>query len=320
MNTVYMNRIDNLFANYDQLKSDFAWEGHLARWLVALGHTMGDKSLNTNQIKEIKQYIKQNTGMFSPFKGTPLFPLSGLVSANAANPKGEVDRMINNYDVMKRAGFKQTTYLPTALYTLATVYEGSDFSGHADRAMTVYQDMKKNHPFLTSGDDYALAVLLADSQQPLSKIEEIYEALRAAGFGATNGLQMMSHMLTLSEESVAVLVSRCVEINNQLKANKLRISSMYYAAIALIALMGDHLIDDLIEVASHMKKSKHGKWLDKGMNVLMASAIIASDRIQNGEKDLATAPIQVSIQAVIIAQQVAVIAAVSASTSAAASS
>ena len=180
--------------------------------------------------------------------------------------------------------------------------------------------MKQNHPFLTSGDDYALAILLAGTDHSTDLLEDYYQALNGRGFTKSNGLQMLSHIMAFSEKNVRDSVDQCERVYNHLKANKLKIYSEYYPAIGLISLLDvdqDKLIDDLVEVAIYLRGQKKYKWLGKGMNLLMASAIITSEYIKEKSGDMVVdTTVSISIQAIIAAQQAAMVAAITASTAA----
>lgn len=321
MKEINTQKVAFLVDQYETLKRPFRWENSLSKWLVALAHTMQNKAVDIEHIRDVKGYMKQETGMFSPFRGTMMFPIAGLLCVNAEQPEQAFDRMIRNYSTLKAAGLRQSTYLPTALYTMAMVYEGTDFEGYASQAADVYREMKQNHPFLTGGDDYALAVLLASERGRLNRIEACYQALKANRFTTSNSLQMMSHILTFSDEPAEQLAKRCADISVQLKENGLRVYATYYPAIALIALLGDdQIVEEVIRVAWDLKHSKHSKWLQKGMNVMMAAAIVSSSYVEAEEEGVVTATLQVSVQAIIAAQQAAMIAAVSASAAASAAS
>ena len=101
-----------------------------------------------------------------------------------------LEYMLNNEKILKGIGFKYSTYLPTALYALSSVYEGDDVAGYAEKAMGIYKEMKQSHPFLTSGDDYALAILLAGTDHSPDVLEDYYQALNGRGFAKSNGLQL----------------------------------------------------------------------------------------------------------------------------------
>jgi len=312
MKVYYQNCVNQMIENFEKLKKAFMWESDNAKHLIALNYAMNQKSLNVDDLSEMKQYIKSSTGAFSPFRGIILFPMSGMVITASDQPKEMVNRMIANLDVLKRAGFKSSTYLPTALYALETANEGLEIKSLIDKAFSIYKEMKSNHPFLTGGDDYALAILLASSNHNPDLLEQYYSGLVEVGFAKCNGLQMMSHILSFGGSSVYQGVDKCKFIYDRLKAAKLKVSYDYYPAIALMSLLNDHgeLIDDMIEIATYLLKQKSYKWLGKGMNILMASAIVSSHYVSQ-DGDILTTSLTVSIQSIIAAQQAAMIAATS---------
>lgn len=312
-------KVGHLLEEYSVLKESFRWENNLSKWLVALTHTMQDQHVDIEKISGIRDHIKKSTGMFSPFRGNVLFLVSGLLSASEKQANDSVDQMLDLYPQMKSAGLKQSTYIPTALYTLVSMYEKKDHEKRIEKAGEVYKEMRSNHPFLTGGDDYALAILLADDDSRLDQIEDHYNALKSKRFTASNGLQMMSHILSFSDKAPEALATRCEDIMKKLKANKLKVSATYYPAIALVALLDDDkALDDLIDIALELRHSKHAKWLEKGMNVMLAAALVSSQYIDAKKDGVVTATVQVSVQVIIAAQQAAMIAAISASTAAAA--
>lgn len=320
MKAVYEQKVKNMIQHYENMKKLFKWENDMVRHLVALTYAMNDKELDTTRIKEVKDYIKSETGAFSPFRGHMTFALSGLLCATSETPKNKLKSMLNNEKILKSIGFKHSTYLPIALYALSSAYEGNDVTGYGEKAMEIYKEMKQNHPFLTSGDDYALAILLAGTDHSPDLLEDYYQALNGRGFTKSNGLQMLSHIMSFSKKDVRDSVDQCERIYNHLKANKLKIYADYYPAIGLISLLDvdqDELIDDLVEVANYLRGQKKYKWLGKGMNLLMASAIITSEYIKENSGDtVVTTTVSISIQAIIAAQQAAMIAAITASTAA----
>lgn len=320
MKLTYEKKVNQMIEYYQAMRKPFRWENDLVRHLLALTYAMKGKDLNPEPIKEMKDYIKQTTGLFSPFRGHMMFALSGLLCANSNTPQRQFDQMLKHQQVLKDVGFKHSTYLPTALYALSSVYEGPNVASYAEKAMAIYQEMKQNHPFLTSGDDYALAILLASTDHRPDLLEDYYQALNRRGFSKSNGLQMLSHVMAFSDKGVTDAADQCERINNHLKANKLKVYSDYYPSIGLISLLSntqDHLMGDLVEVTTYLRGQKGYKWLGKGMNLLIASAIISSEYIKENSQDtVVDTTISISIQAIIAAQQAAMIAAITASTAA----
>ncbi len=322
MKDIYEQKIQLMLENYEVMKKPFKWDLDMARHLVALTYAMKDQKVDVEKIAGMKKYIKSSTGSFSPFRGNMMFAIAGMLSVNSDHPEQQLDKMAALQPVLKSVGFKQSMYQPMALYALTTAYRGEDPKGHLEKAKAIHKEMKANHPFLTSGDDYALAILLADTEHKVDDLEAYYQDLNQQGFTKSNGLQMLSHILAFSNKTLRDTVDDVVYINKVLKENKLKVYSDYYPALGLIGLLqGDQraLMDDLVEVASDLRTRKKYKWLGKGMNLLMASALISSEYVkEQSEGTVVETALSLSIEAIIAAQQAAMIAAMAASSAAAA--
>ena len=323
MKPIYEAKVKKLTDNYLEIRKQFMWENDLSKHLIALTYTMNNKEIDVSEIKDIKEYIKSKTGVFSSFRGTMGFTLAGLLCANPEDAKQQFDFMISNEKLLKESGFKSSTYLPTALYALSSIYDGYDLRNQVNKAVDIYKEMKKNHPFLTSGDDYALSILLANTDHDMNVIEGYYKQLNMNGFYKSNGLQMLSHILAFSKRDIDENVKICIDTYERLKKNKLKVSAAYYPSIGIISLLPDdqgELKEDVIEIAKYLKSQKKYMWLDKGMNVLIGASLIASEYIkEQSSKELVSTSLNVSIQAIIAAQQAAMVATIAA-TSAASSS
>lgn len=315
MKNQYSIKVDLMKSNYETLKKSFKWEADLSKHLIALNYAMKDKAVEVEKIKGLKDFIKQETGAFSHFRGTSMYPISGLLSSQYNDPNAEFSKMLNMEKTMKQAGFKQSTYLTTALYALNVAYQGNDPEGFLLQSQDTYKEMKRNHPFLTSGDDYALAILLTASRQNLDLLEQYYVGLNGVGFTKSNGLQMLSQILSLQQNNVEATINKCKRMYEALKQEKLKVTTEYYSALGLLCMIDrdeNELTQEMIMVAKGLKNEKKYKWLNKGMHLLMASAIISSDYVKVTEQEAMTTALQVTIQAILIAQQTAMIAAVGA--------
>ena len=205
-----------------------------------------------------------------------------------------------------------------AVYALMKVYEGENVKGFCKKAMSIYKEMKIDHPFLTGGDDYALSILLAETKHGSSELEEYYRKLNQNGFYKGNGLQMLSHILSISKNQVDYDVKRCEKIYEYLKENKMKIGTTYYPALGILTLLEideSKLLKESFEISMYLKSQKRYKWLGKGMNVMIAAAIMASEYIYEKSNDtVIDAAMSVSVQVIIAAEQAAMIAAITAST------
>jgi len=329
MKSELKNKVDQLLEVYMKISKDFKWENNLSQHFAALTYILKDKEFEKEKIENMKKVIKENTGLFSNYRGNTMFILSMLLCSEYDNPKEKFVELIEYDKKLKEEGFKNNMYLPIASYALLLTCEEDSIDTRTEKAYEIYCEMKKNHPWITGGDDYPLCVLLSGSAKTIDtnikNIEECYKYLNEEGFSKGNGLQFLSHILSFGDEANSSKVMRCMKIFDRLKENKLKIYSSYYAALGLITLISNdksEAIEDFIDVAQYLNGLKKYKWLGKGMNVLIASAIVSNEYIKDktNQKDFIATTLSISIEALIAAQTAAMVAAVTASTAAATSS
>lgn len=317
MSERFLRTADEMLDKYIALEKAFMWEHNLTKHFVAFLYTVNHKSVDKETLKNAIDVINQETGVFSYYRGTYRFMLAGLLSIESSSIEGLLGKILQNEQALKNVGFKNGMHLPLASYALYKVSGDLDNNRVAGKAFEIYQMMKKSHPWLTSSDDYAMSVLLASSACELDRIEQIYQRLVAAGFSKCNELQRLSHILALSNRPVEEVSLHCTSLRDQLKANKLTVYSSFYAAlgtVTLISLEEPALIADWIALSLYLNKQKKFKWLGKGMNILLASAIISDEWIkETTASEVAKISLSISIESLIAAQTAALIAAISAS-------
>ncbi|MCM1988968.1 DUF4003 family protein [Oceanirhabdus seepicola] len=325
MKSELKSKVDNMLDVFIKISKDYKWENNLSQHFAALTYILKNKEFEKEKIDDMKKVIKENTGVFSSYRGNTMFILSMLLCSEYDNPNEKFIKMMDYDKKLKAEGFKNNTYLPIANYALLLTCEEDLIDSRIKKAYEIYCEMKKNHPWLTSGDDYPLCVLLANSDKPIDtnikNIEDCYKLLNEEGFSKGNGLQFLSHILSIGDEYNSEKVQRCKKIFDSLKENKLRIYSSYYAALGLITLISkdnNEVIQDLIDVAEYLNGLKKYKWLGKGMNVLIASAIVSTEYIEDktNQKDLIATTLGITVEALIAAQTAAMVATAAASTAA----
>lgn len=329
MNSNLRNKVDEMLNLYMVISKDFKWENHLTNHFAALTYITKNKSFNSDRIKSLKNYIKDNTGIFSYYRGHMTHTLSVLLNSEFQNPEEKFSTMLIYDKKLKEAGFKNSIHLPIANYALLLTCTENEVDSRIPKAFEIYCEMKKNHPWLTYGDDYPISVLAAANPKSVTAIinemEECYSNLHSFGFSRGNSLQFLSHILSFSSEDADIKAQKCRRIYERLKEDKLKLYNNYYAPLGFLSLLGkesDKAVDVLIDLSLYMKDLKKYKWLGNGTNVLLASGIVCSEFINEhkNNKDVIETSIGISIEALIAAQTAASIAAVTAASSAAASS
>lgn len=320
MNEGLRNKADQMLERYMKIEKDFIWESNLAKHFVALIMTQADKSYSKDSLKEAIDVINQHSGVFSNFRGMYRLMLAGLMVAESDSVEGTFSKILSCENTLKDAGFKSSTHLPLASYALYKVSGEESPRLIATKAKAIYQEMKAAHPWITSGDDYSMSIMLAVSNCELSRIESAYQLLNSRGFYKGNELQRLSHILALSNRSVEDLVDVCVKMKDMLKENKMNLSASFYATLGIIALIyfeDENIMSDWIDLSIYLNHQKKYKWLGKGMNIMLASALVSEQWIDETlRSEVAKLSISISIEALISAQMAAIIAATSASAAA----
>ena len=321
-------KLDRLIELFEQVSMQYKWEQSLTNHFTALTYTLNNKNFDKEKIENVRNHMKKTTGIFSYYRGTSKIILSSLLACQYDNPSQEFDKMLNYDKRMKEAGFKNSMYLPIANYALLATCTEEWVDARINKAIEIYKEMRKNHPWLTSGDDYPLSILLADSDMSINNIienmEECYKLLNENGFGKNNGLQFLSHILAFRQEENKVKVLRCKEIFDKLKDNKMKVYSGGYAVIGFLAILGEEgygAVEQVIEIVKTLQSTKKYKWLTKETHLFTAAALVSDIYIENmkHQKEIIQTSIGISIEALISAQTAATIAAASGAAAAGAS-
>ncbi|MGB8453379.1 MAG: DUF4003 family protein [Anaerocolumna sp.] len=320
----------DLFAeNHQALRKNFRWDYAMMHCLGALLYTDAGLPVNVEAIKNSKEIIKNNTGLFSSFKETTFFALATLLSLDT-DPQDLFSRSFKIYGDLKKAGFYGSPYLTLAAFSIAKQSDAADTQPVVDKAKEFYDAMKKKHRFLTSTDDYGYAAMLAltglSVDQAIREMETCYEYLKD-DFGAGNALQSLTHVLTLGEETADKKCSRAKKIYEKLTQKGCKLSKYKeLASLGILVLISedvDKITEEIKDVYQALTEKKgFGKWsMAKHERTMYAAALATSDHISDFQKDSVAFTMTNSLTNIVIAQQTAmIIAASSASAAAAASS
>ncbi|PEJ30963.1 DUF4003 domain-containing protein [Bacillus pseudomycoides] len=318
-------KLEQYTSIYTQLKGELKWKTSDSRtgMMIAAMYAGGDKPFNLGRFLEISNYIKDQVGMFSYLKSYHRFVVAATLDIHFTHYKEAFQKFLDLYERLVAGGFSQSIFTYLAAAALLPEDNGQHDT-RIQRSMQVYKRMKDDHFFLTSANDYPLAVLLAGQQEKvetlMDRVERFYQKLAAAGMRKGNDLQFLSHILSLKKDvSEDVLVARYINIWNMMKQEKVKVKQMHYPAIGLLALLEDgekevHSIRAFIE---KLQGDKLFRW-HTDANILIAIQLFVSQK--GAESQAANTGLQTMIEVLIQAQQAAMIAAITASTAAASAS
>lgn len=329
MDYVLKESIDNLIGIYTQVNKDYKWKNSSnMNNLIALSHIMNERDYSKQGLDKVNAYIKANTGPFSCYRQKSIL-FSALLLLGFPDPENRFNILQDYEQRLKDAGFRSYTYRPVTAYTLLLICEETKIDEKITKAFEIFTEMRKDHPWLTSGDDYPLSVLLASSEESIrtimNDIESLYHSLNKVGLSRGNGLQFLSHILSLSAESNENKAARCKMLYDFFKQNKLKVYSTNYASLGLLTLLAEksqEAAQEVVVVSNYLIEDRNTRWLGRETLFLTATALVSTILLQNfqNKKALIDTNAYITLENLIAAQTAAMLGATCAATAVASNS
>ncbi len=327
MNIEIKQRADLMSENFYSLKKDFKWENSLINHFSALIHSLNNKTADVNKIREIRDYIKAETSFTSYFRGNTSSILSTLLSFED-DYRTLFKTTLEVYEQLKSHGFKRGVYLPLTSYTIAKEVAFDTLEYRISRMREFYNNMKENHFWLTSDNDYIFAAILGisdlDINQTNIKIETCYKILNNRGLAKGNDLQTLSHILALGDEDEEIKCTRAIELYQSMAKEKCKLHYSSLSSLGVLTLIGcdASIAKEIKEVYEYINsKPGYSLWsIDKTNLVMLSTMLVSSFYVDNIKKGVIETTLMNSITSIILAQQQAAIAAACAASAAAAAS
>jgi len=285
--------------------------------LVAAMYIVHHKEFNLTRYQTLTNDIKNKVGVFSYLKSLQRFTTAATLDITCQDPNQGFEKLMKIYEGLIESGFSRTPYAYIAAGTLLKV-EDTMIHKFAKKSHDIYRGMKEHHYFLTGSADYPLATLLAqgngDVAESIDRTEVYYELLKKKGFYKGHSLQFLSHILTLvNNPHPDDLVKKCLEVLEILKKKGIRVKRSYYPFVGILALLDqpDEQINLVLSLLQNLYVDKQFKW-KKDINFMITVVLIIREKIDLG--DIAIAGLNTSIEAIIQAQQAAMVASISANT------
>mgnify|MGYP000897567808 CR=1 FL=1 len=323
MNHTLLQRCELFVSNRDIMKDRFKWDSGLYHPLVASLYTEKGRIVDPEKIKNCKTIMKNNTGLFSEFRATAHLPLAALLSLES-HPEGKFQEILQAYEALKKE-FRSSAYLPLSAFFMAVMLQSPAYDGVVRKAKDIFQRMKKEHPFLTSGEDCGFAVMLAMSEMTPSaaimEMEKCYAILKSR-FSIGNALQTLSHTLTLGGESAQSKCDRIIRLFDLLKENNCKYGTgAELAVLGVLAISTPELsatIRDIVEANQFLLGQKgFGRLgMGKAQRIMYAAILVSQENKQASQNALGMASIN-SVTSLLIAEQAAIAAVIAASAAAA---
>lgn len=318
---------DNFIQNRDQIKEVFHWEDAYMYPVCAMVYTDQRQTVNESALKRSREILKDRTSVFSSFRSTARLVMTCMMAVSP-DPEDKLNRAMQVYDLLKEY-FWSSEYLPVAAMMIEEQVSQEQYGTVAARAHAIYTRMKKEHPFLTSGENSVLAAILAFSDQTdeqiIMEMEKSYELL-CREFSAGNAVQSLSHVLTLAEGSADGKCEKKIAFYQAHKDAGCKYGTSYELAtlgiLALLPVEQQTLVQEIKEVDEYLASQKsYGLFgIGRKQRLMHAGMIVTSEYMESGSKTVMHSAAISGTISLIVAQQAAMCAAIAASSAAAASS
>jgi len=306
---------------YEELRKKYRWRAdNGALMMIASQYVGGKQSFNLKEYSELADFIKQESSAFSYVQSTLRFLLAGLLINQPSDPTEAYKQVQRCYDLLIENGFQRSPHSYIAAYALfMSISEDEDLEAHVVRAKEMYEGMKKQHFFLTSHEDYPLAVLLAEaegeSDQLLNDMAYYYDELHLVLWKGNNR-QFLSQILTYGKhENRQLLIQNTITWIDDLKTSGFKLRGLHLPIVGVLSLVStpSPLIPKIKEVYDELISISRFKWYKDHCFMIAVRLVIQKEVEENRVLDVGLAT---TIESILQAQQAAMIATMTAATAA----
>ena len=327
MNNDMQVKLDLFAENTLLIKREFTWHDALTKQMSALLYAQAGKVADCDAIRRCLNLIKEETGIFSVFRGNMALGVATMLSLSP-DPRALFEKTMNVYGSLKSVKLYASDFLAVAAFLIAEKADASGYVGVVNRMRDFYDAMKSRHFFYTGEDDYIFAAMLGladlDPAAGTECIEQLFERLKDE-FWAKNSVQTLAQVLVLGGADVEA-VNRVLLMRDALRAQNIKLDKRYtlpvLGILALLPVETDVIVRDIGEAYAVLRDQKGfgGLSVTSQELLLLAGSLVAGEYAKNIEDGVITAALSTSIVNILIAQQAAMLAAVSASAAASSSS
>ncbi|MDO5560902.1 MAG: DUF4003 family protein [Oscillospiraceae bacterium] len=309
--------------NRQKIKSAFILENIYMYPLSAFMYAQRGLDADVSAIKNSADLIRQKTGLFSNFRGTSKLAVATVMSLTE-DPKSRIDRMLSIYNKLRKV-FPGSEYLTVAALVISDITDEQIEDQLIMRTKSLYNMMKKNHPLVTSGDDYTLAALLAKSDTDditiMEMSEKCFDILKKE-FLSSNAVAALSNVITLGGTRMQENCQRAIDIFEGLKARGIKYGTGFeLPALGVLSILDidiDSIIEDICETDEVLKKENGFGALGIGsrQRIMYCAALAMCDYYPSSQ--LMSAAAINSVVSVNIANQIAIYSSMAAASAASA--
>jgi hypothetical protein len=319
-----MDSIERYLEVYEGLRRRKRWStGNEVLRFAALTLAATDIADAGADLEATAKILSDEAGGFSPLSSAIRHAVAAILIRRGLDPVATVHRTKETLGAFKEIKLSRSGARPV-LAALILVLDAEGATPNRDtiaRLKAIIDRWNEDHWFLTGVDDYPMAAMHATRDLSVEQIgveaEQIYQLLKAARFSTGEQLQLASQLLMFSDQGPREAALRFERTAKVLKRAKQRVWQSHYDEVALLVLSGGHpdeVVPKVIEYRDRLRAVKPRPTADIAFSLAAGLALAEeAERMQDLEGAAAAANLR-AVQAIIEAQQAAMIACMAACT------
>lgn len=208
----------------------------------ALTLTLKDIEIDVIKVNNSRDIIKNNTSVFSNFRGYNLLTTAVNLSL-FDNPTESFNEVLDIYGKLKKE-FYQSTYLVLVAHYLYANNNITPIDEAIRKTRYAYDKMKKNHFFLTSSDDVMASAMIAmncdNLDETFEEIEQCYKILNNKGFFKGNNLQSLANILCFAEGTPEEKCNKVILFDKELRNINMPLKGYALPILGIATLVTDN--------------------------------------------------------------------------------
>lgn len=262
MTDALRQKCDLLIKNKEIVGKSYKWSADALNTAAAYLFTAAAETADPEALKHAETIMKAETEAFSSLRGTVKVPLLGkmLLSGQPEIFLRDTDRF---FKLLKKNKWFSFEFYALAAMVLAEHADGRSPEELVSRSNQIYELMKEQHPWLTSGEDIVYAAVMAVTDlEPAALIAEAERnyAILQKTFRRNNAIQSLSYVLAPGASPAEEKCAKLVKIFEGLKQAGHKYSSNYQLAalgpLSLSDIPEKQLIREIIEADEYLKEHK----------------------------------------------------------------
>lgn len=290
MRDVLINICDNVIEKYRIIKEEFRYDGEYINHLASLIYAKGDKKINSKEVKKIRSFIKDNTSRMSSFRGDILYIISFLIGSEYLNYEKFAKEMIDTYEMMLEADFKESQYLVLTAYAITRYVNKEERFSKIQDTREVYNIIKERYNNVTNSEDYlACALLIIDNvtkKEVVEYMDKIFESIDDFDIFSKNNVQALTLSLLINNNNLPIAYIK--ELFEELEERELKVSHQFlsFMGATIGTESAKEYVNEVEEVINYLceEEPQYEYYMDKSFRSFLAIALIEISKNSKEER------------------------------------